>query len=103
MNNQDNENFDLWQLENDDDSPSSNPLNAVNINKEIPPSNRKDFIWPAIRASFEISSSEEEVFHNIKQWNLGNDPRVPDKELLKITAWALRNWDNKFRNALPTE
>lgn len=98
-----NNEHDPWQLENDDDLLSSNTLNAVNINKEIPPSNRKDFIWAAIREALDISNTEEEVFYNIKQWNLGNDQRVPEKDLLKMTAWAMQKWENKFRNALPVE
>jgi len=85
-------NKDTWALEPDD-------IDADNINPEIPKELWDSLAWKAIRVAIETSDAKEEVLRRVKKWNTHNNPRMPEKQLVQKSLWAMRNWENKFTTA----
>ena len=96
-----------WDTEKGDDNDNPGDINsedsndddaaAENISPDIPPDLWNDLVWSAIRVAIDKSSTRDDVFKWMKDWNDKNNPHLSQKEVDKKTLWALRHWDNKFR------
>jgi hypothetical protein len=88
---------DPWKLEVEEIITSAGEgLDAENINPEVPKDLWVGFAWKAIRIALDVSSTKEEVMKRVKAWNLKNNPRLPEPELIQKVVWAFKKWDSKF-------
>ena len=82
-----------WELEK---GFPSDWIPTPNITPDVPNEKRKAYVWPAIRWAMLIAKNVEHIYTLVEEWNMKNDPRIPDRKLRKMISWAINKWDTKF-------
>lgn len=85
---------DSWELESEIEHDR---IYSPNINPEVPKELWDNHLWEAVRATIRICMTREEVLRMVKRWNMDNNPRISELELVRKTLWALNTWDTKFK------
>jgi len=78
---------DDWDPEDD-----AEDIDADSITPEIPPEMYKTFVWRSIRAAMDIVLDRDEVIRMVKKWNLKNNPKLSEPQLVNMVIWAFKHW-----------
>lgn len=84
---------DPWELE---EGFPSDWVPTPNISPEVPTERYKAHVWAAIRWAVQIAHDVDDIYRLVEEWNVKNDPRVPDDVLRGMIGWAIKTWDTKF-------
>jgi len=70
----------------------SSMLYSPNITPTIPKSEWKEYILQAAKEAIHIAETRGQVYMLVRNWDEGNQPRVPALDLAKLTEWAIETW-----------
>ena len=84
---------DPWELE---EGFPSDWIPTPNITPDMPNKKQKACVWPAIRWAMFIAETVEQIYTLVEEWNMKNDPRIPDHVLRKLIRWAIKKLNTQF-------
>lgn len=71
-------------------------IQSPNITPDVKIHEQKEYVWLVLKELMTKVDTIDELREAVDMWNKKNNPPIPGFELVKLTTWAIMNWDTKY-------